>query len=92
MPRARKPRNDFTRGPAENTHEPAYVALTNDGEFVDADDDLAELARVLSALMDSDDEEDLVIWAGATVAAVIQSDGTVTRFDRPPQQRPPPKG
>jgi hypothetical protein len=81
------------REPAENLNEPRFVALSADGEFVDGDDDLDELCRVLAELVDANDAEDLVIWRGQTVAAVIQNSGQVTRFDAPsPPPDPKPAG
>ena len=77
--------------PTDNTDEPRYTALSCDGEFVDADDNLDELVRVLAELVDANDGEDLVVWRGQTVAAVIQSSGQVTRFEAE-AAAPPPAG
>ncbi len=86
-----KPQHEHkpNREPSENLSEPAYVALSADGEFIDADDSLDELVRVLAELADPNDQEDVVIWHGHRVAAVIQCDGRVTRFDAPPAAPPP---
>ena len=77
-------------GGKENKDAPRYAALSVDGECIEAGDSLDELLALLAALAPPkrpgpkcpDSEEDLCVWDGARIAAVVQSDGTVTRFGR----------
>ena len=68
------------REPAENTDVPRFIALCGD-EYVDADDDLDELLRVLAELVDPNEPEDVAVWCGHRIAGIVRSDGTIHRFD-----------
>jgi len=78
--------------PQDNNSAPRFIALCFD-EYVDADYNLDELLRVLADLADANDPEDVAIWDGHRLAAVVRGDGTVTRFDAPetPQATPEPR-
>jgi hypothetical protein len=89
MPRAPKPRNDFTTGPAENDHSPRFTALVGD-EYLESDDDLTVLLALLADLADPDSGEDVVCWRdNLSVAAIVFSDGRVIRYDRHYRQQNP---
>jgi hypothetical protein len=61
-----------------NEQYAAFVGLS----FVEADDDLNELLRVVRELHDTHSDEDVVVWRDLhRIAAIIHHDGTETIFE-----------
>lgn len=65
--------------PSENDCCPRFIAYTHEDSFVEADDSLNELIRLV--LSDGVDE-DIVIWEDTERIAAVIVDGRVTRFKR----------
>jgi hypothetical protein len=66
-----------------NESVPEYIALCGES-YVESDDDLAGLVRLLTEeIVSADSDQDVVVWHGGAVAAVLQSDGCVIWLERP---------
>jgi hypothetical protein len=63
---------------------PFYTALTRD-EFLFADAGLDAVLALVLEVVDPTLPEDVTIWAGNAVAAVVLACGRVVRFDAPPR-------
>ena len=57
-------------------HAPRFVAVTYDGECVEADNELAVVLDALAKTFDADAPEELAIWRdGEVIVAVQKADG-----------------
>jgi hypothetical protein len=60
-----------------------YTALCR-GEVIDASDSLDAVLAFVGGIVDATLAEDVVVWQGGRVAAVLLSTGHVVRFNAPP--------